>query len=152
MEIKTLGKVIYVELEQLQFLLKNLLQIIYLEPEALKLHKEYRSLIELIYEAKEVISKKLGQQEIIVEIAEDMPMVLIDNKLIKDVFIHLLDNAIKFTKENTPVYISAKEQKHKIIVAVLDEGPGIAEAEINKLFDKFYRGQTQNKETDQVGA
>lgn len=138
-----LGNEIYLEGEQLNRLISNLLQIAYLESEAIKLEKQACSLKDLILHVVTESSKKLGKRSIITEIPDDLPLIPLDRTLIEDVFNNLIDNALKFTPQDTSIEIKVVVQmeKDRILVSVEDYGPGIADDERDKLFEKFYRGR-----------
>lgn len=58
---------------------------------------------------------------------------------IKQVFLNLVDNAIKYTPENKDVNVSVFSEKNKIVIKVSDQGVGIPEEDINRIFERFYR-------------
>lgn len=64
-----------------------------------------------------------------------------DNTLIQEVLINLIDNVIKFTPADSPIEILVLPGKDKVMVCIKDQGPGIMTDEVNKLFEKFYRGR-----------
>lgn len=139
--IKKIGKNIYLESEQLNRLINNLLQITYLEAENVKLQKEYHSLEKLINEVINSITKKLGNRPINITLPDNLPLIPLDDVLIQEVFMNLIDNAIKFTPPHSAIDISASLERDKVIINVEDRGPGIMHDEVNKLFEKFYRGR-----------
>lgn len=67
-------------------------------------------------------------------------MVLGDKDKLKQVFINIISNSIKFTKENGNVWISIRNYKDKILVVVEDDGIGIKKEDIPYIFERFYRG------------
>jgi two-component system sensor histidine kinase KdpD len=141
-KIKALCKSLYVEVEQLNRLISNLLQIAYLEKGAVKLDKQLSSLKELIIKVIKNSETKLKDRVIHTSIPDTIPEVPIDKVLIEEVFMNLLDNAIKFTPSNTDIDIYVIEQETRFIqISVEDRGPGIVDDEVDKLFEKFYRGR-----------
>ena len=62
----------------------------------------------------------------------------IDAKLIMQVIINLVDNAIKYTGQGSEIYVKTKKRKDKVIVEVADNGNGISDEQKEKLFDMFY--------------
>lgn len=109
---------------------------------------------ELIMGVKEDIQVKLKEKEItlIVNMHEDLPKVNLDYKLIRNVFINLLTNAIKYSPPKTTVTILVSKKKDDIIVQISDEGFGIPESEQGKVFQKFFRAANAVKvETDGNG-
>ena len=63
----------------------------------------------------------------------------IDSELISKVLSNLIDNAIKYSPENTTVFLATRETGDRVTVTIRDEGPGIPESEIPNLFSRFYR-------------
>lgn len=139
--IKKLSNEIYLELEQLSRLINNLLQMTYLEADAVKLQIEPHSLEDTIKYVLKTLSKKIGKREVIVSLPASLPTVSYDKTLIQEVFFNLLDNALKFTPIDSPIEISMLVEKNRVVVSVADYGPGIVFDEVNKLFEKFYRGR-----------
>ena len=144
--IKKLAADIYYELEELNRLIKNLLQISYLEADSIQLQKEEFPISEIINSILNATNKKSDKHRIIVHLPDDLPNVLVDKTLIQDVFVNLIDNAIKFTPKDSQIEISAEVSHENIIVCIEDQGPGIAPDEVDKLFEKFYRGRMLTSE------
>src|SRR5207245_1720274 len=90
--IKKIGKDLYFESEQLSRLINNLLQITYLEAEAVKLQKQPTSLHDVINLVVKTSTKKLGKRPVHINIPTDLPLIPFDNELIQEVLINLIDN------------------------------------------------------------
>ncbi|UCG12659.1 MAG: response regulator [Deltaproteobacteria bacterium] len=73
------------------------------------------------------------------ELPEDLPLVQADERSIEEVFTNLISNAINYTPDGGTVLVSAIPHQEYLEVRVSDTGVGIAEEEISKIFDKFYR-------------
>jgi len=82
-----------------------------------------------------------------VDVAPGIPLVPLDFVLIVHVLINLLDNALKYSPENSPLEIHASLQKNEAQVAVLDRGIGIPPEDLVHVFDKFYRVQRPEQVT-----
>lgn len=141
-----LAQNIYLETEQLNRLINNLLQIAYLESKAVKLQKQPSSLQEIINTVIKTSIQKLGKRPIQINIAKDVPPIPFDHILIQDVFSNLIDNAVKFTPANSPIEVSGILKDHHVLISVEDRGPGIVPDEVDKLFEKFYRGRSLTTE------
>ncbi len=139
--VEKLGKTIYSESEQLNRLINNLLQITYLESEAIKLQKAPLSFDETVNVVVKMSTEKLEKRPLNVNIPRDLPTLSFDNNLIQEVLINLIDNAIKFTPDNSAIDLSVELEPNNLIVSVEDRGPGIAPDEVDKLFEKYYRGR-----------
>lgn len=139
--ITQIGQIIYSEAEQLSRLINNLLQITYLEKESIKLQKKPASLKDLVNNVLKASREKLGKIPVYIKIPLEIPEIPYDNTLLEEVMFNLLDNAIKFAPEDKAIEIYAEMDKDKVIVSIEDHGPGIVDDEVNKLFEKFYRGR-----------
>lgn len=140
-KVHALGQTIYHEAEQLSRLIHNLLQITYLESNAIKLQKEPSSLNDLVAKVVKDSEEKLGMTPVYVHIPNDMPLIPFDQILMEGVFSNLLDNAVKFAPKDKTIEISAILTGNTAIVSVEDHGPGIDGDEVSRLFEKFYRGR-----------
>jgi two-component system sensor histidine kinase KdpD len=83
----------------------------------------------------------LGNHQIEVKLASDLPRVRIDKQRIAEVIRHLLGNAVKYSPPGTPVHLTAERAEWHVRVSVADHGPGIDEFEQSLIFEKFYRGR-----------
>lgn len=140
-KVKHYGEVIFFEAEQLNRLINNLFQIAYLEEEHIKLQKQFNSLPELIQTQLQFFHQKASKRQINLHLPQYVPQIPFDKTLIDAVMFNLIDNAIKFTEAKTQIDITLEMMTPMIMVSVADRGPGIAPDEVDKLFEKFYRGR-----------
>lgn len=103
----------------------------------------------LIEEAIKTLTPQLERRDQSVDrrVARDMAPVEVDADLIKQVFLNLIGNAIKFSPEGSTITVAAREEATSIVVRVQDEGPGIPEHEIPHIFKQFYRVRRDQQET-----
>jgi two-component system sensor histidine kinase KdpD len=73
----------------------------------------------------------------------DLPMVRMDAQRIREVLMHLLDNAGKYSAPGTPIKVIAEVKSDRLEISVADRGMGIDSLEQTLIFDKFYRGGHQ---------
>ncbi|QNQ81127.1 ATP-binding protein [Lactobacillus sp. PV034] len=66
-------------------------------------------------------------------------------ELLKEVWINLINNSIKFTPEGGTIFVACKENKSQVRVLIGNNGPEISEEDKQKIFDKFYQGETDAK-------
>jgi two-component system sensor histidine kinase KdpD len=66
-------------------------------------------------------------------------MVRLDPVLFEQVLFNLLDNAAKYAPAGTAISIEGRHDGNSVSLRVLDEGPGISQSELERIFDKFYR-------------
>ena len=77
------------------------------------------------------------------KIAADLPKVRFDLERIREVLMHLLENAGKYSPPAAPVKVTSEVQDAQLVTSVADRGPGIDSFEQTLIFEKFYRGQQQ---------
>jgi two-component system sensor histidine kinase KdpD len=131
---------IYDEAERLSRLVSNLLNMAKLESGSLKLHQELQPLEEVVGAALNHLEKKLADRQISTSLPEDLPMVPLDGALAEQIFINLLENALKYTPPGSAIAIAATPTGQAIEVEVADAGPGFPPEDLDKIFDMFYRG------------
>lgn len=106
----------------------------------------------LISAALRQVKSLADGREIKVCIAEDLPLVSVDARLVEMVIAHLLDNALKYSPPSSPISIGARVNEGNVVIYVMDRGPGIPQAEQSRIFDKFYRGtKEQNLKSTGMG-
>jgi two-component system sensor histidine kinase KdpD len=69
----------------------------------------------------------------------------------KEVLVHLIENANLYSGPDRPITIGAEETDDFVSFSVADQGPGIADAELGLIFDKFYRGSDQRYRVQGTG-
>jgi two-component system sensor histidine kinase KdpD len=127
------------ESERLHRFVRNLLDMTRLESGAIEPNREMIDFGEAIGAALERCSRILIQHRVELAIAPDLPMLELDAVLLEQALINLLDNASKYTPPGSTVSILAQRQAGNIVLQVLDEGPGMPESELERVFTKFHR-------------
>ena len=85
--------------------------------------------------------KILAQHQVSLELAADLPMLELDAVLFEQVLFNLLDNAAKYAPAGHHDIDQELAGKRLVLLQILDEGGGIPPAELESVFDKFYRAQ-----------
>jgi two-component system sensor histidine kinase KdpD len=136
----TLQRTIEEETDRLTRLVANILDISRIQAGALVAHRSASPLDELIDTVVARLTRRLVDHPVTVEIADDLPLVDIDYDLVDQALTNLLENAARHTPSATPVTVEAKPAGIEFVeVRVVDHGPGVAEAERDRIFDQFYR-------------
>jgi two-component system, OmpR family, sensor histidine kinase KdpD len=129
--------------QRLNHLVENLLDMTRLEAGALRLNCEPGDFQDLIGTVLRQSAHRFAQHPIQVKISPDLPLIAMDAVLIGQVLTNLLDNACKYSALNSPIEVSVRLLKKQVEVVVKDQGIGIPEEDIERVFDKFYRVQRQ---------
>lgn len=121
-------------------LVENLLSVTRIENGTMNLKLQAELLDDVITEALKHINRKSIEHHICVNQEDDLLVAKMDVKLIMQVIINLVDNAIKYTEPGSEIQISTKKRKNEVIIEVADNGIGIADEQKDKIFEMFYYG------------
>lgn len=127
------------EAERLNRLVGNLLDMTRMEAGALRLLREPYDLQEVVAIALAQMKERLNGHPLTVEIPDTLPLVWVDGRLLAQVLVNLLDNALKYSPPTSPVSIHARQVEAQVEVVVADRGVGIPDETLPHIFDKFYR-------------
>ena len=90
----------------------------------------------------------LAHHTLVLDVPDDLPLAALDMVLFEQVLVNILDNAAKYAPPGTTIAISATQEGAMLRLAIADQGPGIAPADLGHIFEKFYRARA----TDRQGA
>jgi len=133
------------EADRLNRLVQNLLEMTRLESGALQLRRDWHPLEEVVGAALGRLSKSLGTRRVTVNIPPELPLVAIDDVLIEQVFVNLLENAIKYTPPDSAIRILVSATDQSVTVEVADHGPGLPKGHEARVFEKFYRAASDGR-------
>ncbi|MBV8843785.1 MAG: DUF4118 domain-containing protein [Bryobacterales bacterium] len=128
------------EAERLTRLVANLLDMTRFESGAVELRRDLYPLEEIAGSVLQRLEPKLAGRTVITSLPEDLPPVFVDDVLIGQVITNLLENALKYTPEGTPLDLAAQAAGEAVTIEVRDRGPGLVAGEEDRIFEKFYRG------------
>ena len=132
--------VIEEDTDQLNQLVGNLLDMSRLEAGALQLQRRWNVLLDIIGEAIRRLQQEIKSRPIQIDASEDLPLVAVDFELMVHVFTNLLSNSLKYSPEGSTVLVQAQPlDGQTLLVRVQNQGPGVPEADLERIFDKFYR-------------
>ena len=129
------------ESERLNRFIANLLDMTKLESGAIVPNAARHDVSEIVGSALRRAGKILVHHKVSLELAADLPMLELDAVLFEQVLFNLLDNAAKYAPADTTISIKGTRDQGKVSLQVMDEGNGIPPAELESVFDKFYRAQ-----------
>ena len=133
------------EAERLNRFVSNLLDMTRLESGAIDLKLELIDVAEIVGSALQRAGSVLAGHRVEVNIAPHLPMLRLDAVLFEQVLFNLLDNAAKYSPIGSRIDIRASRDGELVEIEVVDEGPGIPPADLERIFDKFYRVQAQDR-------
>lgn len=119
-------------------LVENLLSVTRIEDGTMKLRLTAELLSELIAEAMRHIDRKSREHHIQVKSEDDLLLVKADAKLIMQVMINLVDNAVKYTPPGSDILIETRRRGREAVVSVADNGGGLSDEAKQRVFDMFY--------------
>lgn len=128
---------IEVEADRLGRLVTDLLDVSRIEGGALRLSLGWYDIAEFLQEAVARLRPRLGGRRVLIEAPEDL-LVEFDYSLIDRVIDNLVSNALRYTPADRPVTIDVCDQGQTVEVVVSDEGPGIPDGELIRVFEKFH--------------
>jgi two-component system phosphate regulon sensor histidine kinase PhoR len=139
-------EIICSESERLSGLIENVLDFAALERGKRKYAMRQCELHALVSRAVETFHYRFEREgaEVHVQHIGEPPHALVDEQAITLAVINLLDNAVKYGG-GTPVEVSVETRADNIEIRVRDHGPGIAESDLKRVFERFYRGQSPGR-------
>lgn len=119
-------------------LIENLLSVTRIENGTMNLYLQAELMDEVVTEAMRHIDRNKSEHIIIIEESEEMLLAKMDARLIIQVIINLVNNAIKYTEPGSEIKIAMKRVEDRIEVSVADNGKGIPDHLKESLFEMFY--------------
>lgn len=137
---------------RLNRMINDLLDLSRLEARQLKLMRQPTDLASLVHVSVERIAGEAPDRSFELRIPTSLPFVDIDADRIVQVIDNLLSNAIKYGTPETPIEIEIAQRDLDIVVAVINQGPGIAPEDLPHLFQRFHRvGKDHNSHIKGIG-
>lgn len=124
-------------------LVENLLSVTRLVEGRLNLHISAELVEEVVKESLRHVNRQQIEHQITVEHEDDLLLAKMDAKLIVQVIINLVDNAIKYTQKGSHIEIKTRKEGSWAVVSVTDDGPGISDENKKHVFEMFYSGANE---------
>ena len=128
----------------------NLLDMARLEVAEVQLNRAWLPLEEVVGSAIATCSGSLAGRAVATHLAGDLPLLHLDAALMERVFVNLLENAVKYTPEGSPLEVRAALDGAEVVITLDDHGPGLPPGREEAVFEKFERG-TRESATPGVG-
>ena len=135
------NKVIMLSLDKLCFLVESMIKMSRLESSIINLHKRPSEINESILSAITQLYKKAQLKNIKIEFSLKENIKLnYDKKWTTEAIFNIIENAIKYSHKDSTIFINVEKYEIFTRIDIKDEGIGISEEEIPKIFKRFYRG------------
>ena len=121
-------------------LVENLLSATRIEEGRMTLRTSTELMSDMVEEALHYCGRKNSSHKLTCICQEELLFVKADAKLLIQVIVNLVDNAMKYTQPGSHIEVTACRRGHMAEIAVADDGPGILQEDKKKIFDKFYCG------------
>jgi signal transduction histidine kinase len=131
------------EADRLRDLIENLLDLSRLEAGVLRIDRQPARLGGSVREVVRKVELASPSHTFVLDWPTDDPMVNADQKRIYQVIQNLMTNAVKYSPDGGCITVSARVERRELVISVADQGLGIPEVELDKIFDRFHRVQTE---------
>jgi two-component system sensor histidine kinase KdpD len=147
----SLMRTILEEAERLNRFIGNLLDMTRLESGPLKPHSGAADLSDIIGATLQRADKILENHSVEIDLESGLPLLDLDMVLMEQVLFNLFDNAAKYAPQGSRITVTARHEHDSVILRVLDEGEGIPEADLERIFDKFFRVRRSDRQRAGTG-
>ena len=137
---------IYDDAVWLTNLVENLLSLSRVEDESIPMNYQVELLEDIVDEALLHTDRHRSEHRLLVDLPEKPVLLMADARLVVQVLINLVNNAIAYTPKGTEIRISADTGLHEASITVADNGPGIPDGEKERVFEMFYSGSGNGPE------
>jgi two-component system sensor histidine kinase KdpD len=127
------------ETDRLDSLVNEAIQMARVEAGQVQLDLQPRVVSEIVARALKTAARALEDRSVTVDLADELPDVLADGKLVESLIRHLIGNSLKYAAPDSGIEIRAWGEEAEVAIAVKDHGPGIPDREQSRIFDRFYR-------------
>lgn len=139
-ERRGLAQSVFEQAREMSEQVSKVLQMTRLETGAIELDRDWDAVGEIVEAVLRRLRERLATHRVIVELADDLPLVRVDASLVEQALGNLLENAARHTPPGTLVRLRARRDGAEIVVSVEDFGPGLPDEELEQVFEKFHRG------------
>jgi len=141
-------RIIVSESERLAALIENVLDFAKVERGKAAYQFVAGSVVDVVARAVEACRVRAERDGVAIEqdLASNVPAVALDERALEIAVINLVDNALKYAADGKVIRVQVRREDSVVAVRVSDEGPGIAEDERRRIFERFVRGKNTNNQ------
>ena len=151
-EMRQFFRIIDDQAEHMRGLMSDLLDMARIETGTLSVSPQPADVTRLVDEAKNRFLTAGGHNELKIELAPDLPLVMADGRRIVQVIGNLLSNAARYSPELSPIGLVAGRDGVHVAISVVDEGAGLAPEHVPQLFGKYSRLDNQERRGSLAGS
>ncbi|HEX4197904.1 MAG TPA: sensor histidine kinase KdpD [Caulobacteraceae bacterium] len=127
------------EAERLNRYVGDLLDMTRLEGGALKTRSEWTDVRDVLAAAVGRVSRRLESRKLTRDFPHELSAVETDPGLLEQAIVNILENAIAYSPDGSAIDVAAYEDRGNVVISIEDEGPGIPQSDIERIFEKFRR-------------
>jgi two-component system sensor histidine kinase KdpD len=127
------------EAERLNRYVGDLLDMTRLEGGALKTKSEWTDVRDVLAAAIQRVDRRLGKRKLTRDFPVELSAIQADPGLLEQAVVNILENAIAYSPDASLIEVAAYEDRGNVVISIEDEGPGIPQADIERVFEKFRR-------------
>lgn len=120
-------------------LVENLLSVTKIEDGDMHLNFSYELINEIVEEALKHVDRHKTEHKISIHSEDDLMLVKVDSRLMVQVFVNLIDNAIKYTPKGSHIDVFILKKEEEVLIRVQDDGPGISDEDKEHVFERYYQ-------------
>lgn len=148
---EALLRTIVLESSRLNDIIGNLVFATRLDAGAIAFRREWTTVEEIVGVGLSRHREALAGRPLRMHLASDLPLIRVDNSVLPQVIHNLVENALRYTPPGTAIAIGAWTSEAQVVVRIADEGPGLAEDEASKVFERFFRGRAAKAPSGDAG-
>lgn len=147
-EMRQFFRIIVDQAKRMRGLTSDLLDVARIETGTLPVDPSAVDLIDLVDEARSSFLSGGGGNDINIDLAAKIPLIMADRHRIFQVLSNLLSNAARHSEERSPIKISAVREGVHVVVSVTDQGRGVPADKLPHLFRKFFQLESEDQRDD----
>ncbi len=150
---KEYAEIILKESNRLGDLINKFLDISRIESGKSQVNKTFvniKHVIENILEMNMYLAERKGM-DLEIDIPEGVSTIWVDQEMMGEVVLNLFSNAVKYSPDGKKIFITVRDKEKEQIISVADQGYGISQKSLDKVFNKFYR-VTDNENIQEVNG
>jgi two-component system sensor histidine kinase KdpD len=144
---RELTQTIYDESQRMATLANNILDMARLDTGAIPLKRDWYPVEEVVGSVLTRLRARLEGRPVEVHVPPGLPLVKLDAVMIEQVLVNLIENALKYTPQGSPLELGAEVTTATATIWVADRGPGIPPGQEERLFEKFYRAAPERAQS-----